>query len=75
MKTIFLVALACLGLGADIASSQSSFYQNKTISVVLGGPSGGSADMRTRAVVNVLRKHIPGNPTIVMKYMPAGGGR
>jgi tripartite-type tricarboxylate transporter receptor subunit TctC len=75
MKTIFLVALACLGLGAGIASSQSSFYQNKTISVVLGGPSGGSADMRTRAVVNVLRKHIPGNPTIVMKYMPAGGGR
>jgi len=31
--------------------------------------------MRTRAVVNVLRKHIPGNPTIIIKYMEAGGGR
>ena len=31
--------------------------------------------MRTRAVVNVLRKHIPGNPTIIVQYMPAGGGR
>lgn len=31
--------------------------------------------MRTRAVVNVLRKHVPGNPTILIKYMEAGGGR
>jgi tripartite-type tricarboxylate transporter receptor subunit TctC len=75
MKTIFLVVLANLALGAGIAASQTPFYQNKTISVVLGGPSGGSADMRTRAVINVLRRHIPGNPAIVMRYMPAGGGR
>jgi tripartite-type tricarboxylate transporter receptor subunit TctC len=74
MKTI-LLTLAYLALGAGIAASQTPFYQNKTITVVLGGPSGGSADMRTRAVINVLRKHIPGNPTIVMRYMAAGGGR
>lgn len=75
MKTIFLVALVYLGLGAEVVLSQGSFYQDKTIYVVLGGPSGGSADMRTRAVINVLRRHIPGNPTIIMKYMRAGGGR
>jgi tripartite-type tricarboxylate transporter receptor subunit TctC len=54
---------------------QTPFYQDKTISVVLGGPPGGSADMRTRAVISLLRKHIPGNPTIIVQYMGGGGGR
>ena len=75
MKTTFLVALLYLGLGASVASSQTHFYQDKTISVVLGGPPGGSADMRTRAVTTLLRKHIPGNPTLIIQYMAAGGGR
>ncbi|HWO43309.1 MAG TPA: hypothetical protein VNO43_16025 [Candidatus Eisenbacteria bacterium] len=75
MKLGLLIALACLGIAAGPAFPQTPFYQNKTISVVLGGPPAGSADMRTRAVVNVLRKHVPGNPTILIKYMEAGGGR
>src|SRR3989338_2765906 len=55
--------------------SQSSFYEGKTITVVAGTAAGGAGDMRTRAVVFVLKKHIPGNPTIIMEYMPGGGGR
>ena len=55
--------------------AQTPFYQDKMITVVLGGPPAGSADLRTRGVINILRKHIPGNPTIVMQYMGAGGGR
>ncbi|MGH7834290.1 MAG: hypothetical protein ACREQK_11645 [Candidatus Binatia bacterium] len=75
MKTIFLVALVYLGLGVEPVFSQAHFYQDKTISVVLGGPPGGSADMRTRAVISVFRKHIPGNPILIIQYMAAGGGR
>jgi len=55
--------------------SQSSFYEGKTITVVAGTAAGGAGDMRTRAVVFVLKKHIPGNPAIIMEYMPGGGGR
>ena len=75
MKMIVLVAIVYLGLGADVGLSQAPFYQDKTISVVLGGPPAGSADMRTKAVTTILRKHIPGNPTIIVQYMAAGGGR
>ncbi len=75
MRTIFVVALIYLALDAEVVLSQSPFYQDKTISVVLGGPPGGSADMRTRAVTSLLRKHIPGNPTLIIQYMAAGGGR
>ena len=76
MKTILVIAVFILGLFfGDSSRAQTPFYQDKTITVVLGGPPAGSADLRTRAVVNILRKHIPGNPTIVMQYMGAGGGR
>lgn len=64
-----------LEVGVAPAFAQVPFYQDKTINVILGGPPAGSADMRTRSVVNVLRKHVPGNPTIVVQYMAAGGGR
>jgi tripartite-type tricarboxylate transporter receptor subunit TctC len=53
---------------------QTSFYQGKTITVVVGTEPGGSQDLRTKAVISFLRKHIPGNPTIVPQYMPGGGG-
>jgi tripartite-type tricarboxylate transporter receptor subunit TctC len=75
MKVILSVLSFYFLLGIDIAFSQAPFYQGKTISVVLGGPPGGSADLRTKAVISSLRKHIPGNPTILMQYMQAGGGR
>lgn len=75
MKTIPAVLIVfLLGFGVQPSLSQS-FYQDKTINVILGGPPAGSADMRTRAVTNILRKHIPGSPIIVVQNMAAGGGR
>jgi tripartite-type tricarboxylate transporter receptor subunit TctC len=76
MKTMLTVTLILLFESAGASSfAQSLFYQDKTINVILGGPPAGSADMRTRAVINVLRKYIPGSPAIVVQYMAAGGGR
>jgi hypothetical protein len=75
MKTVVLIAVVYLALGAELVLSQAPFYQDKTIAVVLGGPPAGSADMRTKAVTSLLRKHIPGNPTLIVQYMAAGGGR
>lgn len=70
-----LSSLLMIGLAATPAFAQAPFFQDKTIQVVLGGPPAGSADLRTRAVINILRRHIPGNPTIIVQYMAAGGGR
>ena len=74
MKLIVLLTYV-LGMSVELASAQVPFYQDKMISVVLGGPPAGSADMRTKAVTTILRKHIPGSPTIIVQYMAAGGGR
>lgn len=76
MKTIRLLsALALVAFSFEAGAAETPFYQDKTITVILGGPPAGSADLRTRGVIQVWRKHIPGHPTIVMQYMGAGGGR
>ncbi|MGH7854284.1 MAG: hypothetical protein ACREP3_12635, partial [Candidatus Binatia bacterium] len=75
MKKMLAVAVLLFVSATEFGYAQAPFYQDKTITVILGGPPAGSADLRTRGVINVLRKHIPGNPTIVMQYMGAGGGR
>ena len=76
MKIRSTVLFVCLlGIGNKLSFAQAPFYQDKTISVILGGPPAGSADLRTRAVINIVRKHITGNPNIVMQYMGGGGGR
>ncbi|HEX9661650.1 MAG TPA: hypothetical protein VGB27_05135 [Candidatus Binatia bacterium] len=57
------------------AVAQNPVYQDKNITVVAATNPGGTADLRIRTVVSFLRKHIPGNPNIVIEYMPGGGGR
>jgi tripartite-type tricarboxylate transporter receptor subunit TctC len=58
----------------DTAFSQTPFYQGKTITIVQGTEAGGSSDTMTRAMLGYLKKHIPGEPTVVSEYMPGGGG-
>lgn len=57
------------------AHSQSNFYEGKTITVIAFTAPGGSGDLRVKAVIPFLKKHIPGNPTVVIEYMDGGGGR
>jgi len=74
MKTILTGALIFLcGIDIERAFPQAPFFADKTINVVLGGPPAGSADLRTRAVINILRRHIPGNPNIIVQNMPGAG--
>ena len=54
---------------------QAPFYQGKTIALIQAGEPGGTGDMRVKAVIPFLRKYIPGNPNILVEYMPGGGGR
>lgn len=53
---------------------QASFFQGKTITILRGSSPGGVGEMRTRAVANYMRKHVPGNPTVVIEFMPGAGG-
>ena len=60
---------------APMASAQTPFYEGKNVLLLSGTDAGGAGDLRTRAVIPVLKKHIPGRPNIVVQYMPGAGGR
>src|SRR5215510_12411805 len=64
--------LAALAL-AEPASAQD-FYAGKTLKIIVGVEAGGTVDTLTRTMLPHLRRHIPGNPTIVVQNMPSAAG-
>jgi tripartite-type tricarboxylate transporter receptor subunit TctC len=68
--------LGLLALTAMVApaSAQSDFYKGKTVTLILSSAAGGGYDVLGRLIAHHLPKHIPGNPTVVVKNMPGAGG-
>lgn len=73
-KAIQVLALLLLSLAATgPVWGQASFYQGKTIRIVVGYQSGDTHDLWARAYARQMGKHIPGNPTFVVQNMPGAG--
>ena len=68
-------SLALIALPTISLHAQAPFYQGKTITVIVSSDAGGTSDLRVKSLVPYLQKYIPGNPTVVLEYMPGGGGR
>lgn len=75
LAMVALLAGALLCLTPALVWSQSSFYEGKTVTLIATTSAGGTGDLRVRAVAPFLKKHIPGNPTVVIQYIDGGGGR
>ena len=75
MKHLGNLALVLLMLPVASLHAQAPFYQGKTITVIVSSDAGGTSDLRVKSLLPYLQKNIPGNPTIVVEYMPGGGGR
>jgi tripartite-type tricarboxylate transporter receptor subunit TctC len=62
---------------ADTTAAQpaADFYKGKQIDMYIGTPTGGGYDQYGRLLGRHMSRHIPGNPMIVYRNMPAGGGR
>jgi tripartite-type tricarboxylate transporter receptor subunit TctC len=67
VKLRFAAALAAFSLAAP-AWAQGSFYEGKTVTVVIGA-SGGSLEIASRLVARHLGKHLPGNPNVIVQNM------
>jgi tripartite-type tricarboxylate transporter receptor subunit TctC len=74
-RTLLLTAVMALALLSTRAHSQTNFYEGKTVTLIAFTAAGGSGDLRVKAMLPFLKKHIPGNPTVVIEYMDGGGGR
>jgi len=55
---------------AQPAFAQGDFYKGKTITIVLGARLTGSLSIAAQMVSRHLGRHIPGNPTVILRQMP-----
>ncbi len=70
---VALVAMAGLS-GSAVQAADASYFKGKTVTINIGYGFGGSYGMYARTFAKNLGKHIPGNPTIVVKSTPGAGG-
>jgi tripartite-type tricarboxylate transporter receptor subunit TctC len=57
------------------AETVAEFYRGKTITIYVGtGPNAGAVSAYPTAIAQVIKKYIPGNPNVVVSYMPGAGG-
>ena len=73
LKSFTVVASILFSL--TTAAAQSPYFHGKTIKIIRGGEPGGTGDVQARALIPSLKKHIPGNPNIIVENMPGAAGR
>ena len=67
-------AMGLLALPSANADVVSDFYRGKTISLYVSFPTGGGYDIYARVLAPHFARHIPGNPSVVIKNMEGGSG-
>jgi tripartite-type tricarboxylate transporter receptor subunit TctC len=73
MKKLFVATLVSLILIPAGVRAQAPFYQNKTITVIVGYLAGDGYDIWARLLAAHIGKHIPGQPNLIVQNMPGAG--
>src|SRR5215468_9487276 len=68
-----LVVLALVFSPVAQAQDAADFYRGRTVSLIAGFNPGGGADTYARLIARHIGKHIPGNPTVVVRNMQGAG--
>lgn len=70
------LCLLLAGVAMETAHAQSvaDVYHGQSISMIVSSSAGGGYDTLSRAVAKYLGKHIPGNPSVIVRNMPGAGG-
>lgn len=74
MRGIFALAAGALWAAPVQADPVADFYSNRTVVVVSAGEVGGAHGTYAQLISAHIKKHIPGNPSIVIQYMAGAGG-
>lgn len=67
-------ALSLSALHEAPAQDARSFYAGKQITLIAPTSAGGGFDLYSRIFADSVRKHIPGQPMVVVQNMPGAGG-
>src|SRR2546421_4051376 len=70
-SAMFAAAFLTVAATDAAAEAVADFYAGQTITLLVGANTGGGYDTYARPVARHLGRFIPGEPGIVIKYMPA----
>ena len=73
MRTHRFIALSAAMAALAMSPASGQDFAGKTIDLFVGAPPGGGYDIYARVVARHLGRHVPGQPTIVVKNMPGAG--
>ena len=77
MKQAAILVLAvtvALWAAPAAADPVADFYKDKTITLISAGEAGGAHGVYAQLIAAHIKKHIPGNPTVVFQQMLGAGG-
>lgn len=65
--------LTVAAMASDANAQHGEYYKGKTLRFMIGAPAGGGYDVYGRLFVDYFKRHLPGQPTIIVQNMPGGG--
>ena len=68
------ILVVFVGAQGSWAQADKSFFEGKTMQLLVASGPGATTDISARLVGRYLGKHIPGNPNIIVQNMPGAGG-
>ncbi|MDA1325289.1 MAG: tripartite tricarboxylate transporter substrate-binding protein [Proteobacteria bacterium] len=80
MRSIFkqalpLAVIAAVGFATSpVIAADASYFAGKTLKIVIPYGPGGTYDKYGSSFAKHLRKHLPGQPNIILQHMPGAGG-
>ena len=69
------LGIAAFGFISAGNIAEAQHFKGKTIEVIVPAGAGGGLTRNTRRFTKNWPKHIPGNPTVVVKNITGGGGQ
>lgn len=68
------ILLVFFSLTHDVAHAAQSFFEGKTVRIIVGYSAGGGFDINARVIARHMGKYLPGHPTIIVENMTGAGG-
>ena len=69
-----ITVIAIIGVVTPSYAQDQPYYQGKTLTLYVGRTPGSGADLAARVFSQFWSRHIPGEPTIIVRNLPGGGG-
>src|SRR3546814_852541 len=68
-----LTALGIVGMAASVAAQTNVDFSGQRIELLVPYSEGGGADLYSRFLGPIIAKHLPGQPTLIIRNVPGAG--